>query len=45
VQQGRQQGPIGRAELDALVAELPPQYGDLMTQHEDLGVLVVVAAW
>jgi hypothetical protein len=37
--------PGRRAELDALVAELPLQHSELVPQDDDLGVLVVLAAW
>jgi hypothetical protein len=43
VQEGGQQGPIGGLELDPLVAELALQHSDLVAQHEDLGVLGLVA--
>jgi hypothetical protein len=42
--QGGQQGPFGGLESDALVAELALQHDDLVSQDEDLGVLVVIAA-
>jgi hypothetical protein len=32
-------------EPDALVAELTVQYGDLVAQHRDLGVFVLIAVW
>jgi hypothetical protein len=44
VEQGGQQRPVGGMESDPLVAELALQHGELVAQHEDLGVLVVVAA-
>jgi len=45
VQEGGQQCPVGRLEPDPLGGELSLQYGELVAQYEDLGVLVVVAAW
>jgi hypothetical protein len=39
-----QQRPVRALEADALVGELTLQYGELVSKHEDLGVLVVVAA-
>ena len=44
LEQSGQQRPIGRLEPDPLVAELALQLAELVAQHEDLGVLVMVAA-
>ena len=44
MQQRSQQGSVGGLEPDALAAELALQHGDLVAQHEDLGVLVVITA-
>jgi hypothetical protein len=35
---------LGRLEPDALVAELTPQDRDLVPQHKDLGVFILIAA-
>jgi hypothetical protein len=43
VQECRQQRPVGWLELDALVCELALQHADLVSQREDLGVLVAIA--
>ena len=44
VQQRGQPGPIGWVKPDALLAELAMQHRELVTQHEDLRVLVPSAA-
>jgi hypothetical protein len=44
VQQCGQPGPIGWVEPDALLAELAVQHRELVAQHEDLRVLVPIAA-
>jgi hypothetical protein len=44
VEQGGQQRPVGGLEPDPLVAELALQHRELVTKHEDFGVLIVVAA-
>jgi hypothetical protein len=44
VEQGGQQRPVGGLEADPLVAELTLQHEELVAQHKDFGVLVVVAA-
>jgi hypothetical protein len=44
VEQNGQQRSIAGAEPDRPVAELTLQHGELVPQHQDLSVLVVVAA-
>lgn len=44
VQQRRKQCPVDWGELDFLAAELALQHGDLVSQREDLDVLVVITA-
>jgi hypothetical protein len=44
VQQRRKQRPIGRFEPDPLLAKVALQHRDLVTQREDLGVLVPITA-
>jgi hypothetical protein len=43
VQQRGQQRPVGRGEPHLLPAQLTFQHRELMTQHEDLSVLVPIA--
>ncbi|MGC9671303.1 hypothetical protein ACNTMW_32760 [Planosporangium sp. 12N6] len=45
VQKRGQPRPIGRFEPDLLPAELALQHCELMTQRQDLNVLVAIAAW
>jgi hypothetical protein len=44
LEQSGQQRPIGRLEPDPLVAELALQHAELVPQHEDLGVLVMITS-
>ena len=44
VQQCRQQRPIGWFEPDLLLAKVALQHRDLVSQREDLDVLVAIAA-
>ncbi|MDT3446507.1 MULTISPECIES: hypothetical protein [unclassified Pseudofrankia] len=44
MQEHGEQGAIGGLELDPLAVELALQHGDLMSQREDLDVLVTVTA-
>lgn len=43
VQQGGEQRPVGGLEPDALVGELTLEHGDLVPQHKDLGVFILIA--
>jgi hypothetical protein len=45
VQESGQECPVTGGEPRPGRAELPLQDRDLVTQHEDLGVLVQVASW
>ena len=43
VEQRRQQRPIGWFEPDLLLTKVALQHGDLVSQREDLDVLVAIA--
>ena len=45
VQQGGQERPVGGGEPQPGRAQLPVQDRDLVTQHQDLRVLIRVAHW
>lgn len=45
MQQRGQQRPVGPAELDPLVTELPLEDAELVAKGEDLCVLVAVTDW
>ncbi|MDT3446509.1 hypothetical protein QOZ89_44130 [Pseudofrankia sp. BMG5.37] len=44
MQERRQQGAVGGLELDPLAVELTLEHAELVSQCEDLDVLVAVAA-
>jgi len=45
VKERGQQRPVSVLEADPLVGELTLEHGEQVSKDEDLGVLVVVAAW
>lgn len=43
MEEGRQESPVARVEPNLLSVQLPFQYGDLVAQGQDLGILLTAA--